>query len=121
MRRREFILGVGGASVLPAFPVARAQEAGRRRRVGILSNSRREGNRAWQAFLDELGRGGFVEGGNLDVDDRGFGVAAPSLEAVAIELARRGRMLSWQSDSKPRVPRSTQREASRSWRPRTTW
>jgi putative tryptophan/tyrosine transport system substrate-binding protein len=74
--------------VLPAFLIARAQEAGRWRRIGTLSNSRREGSRAWQAFLDELGRGGFVEGGNLDVDDRGFGVAAPSLEAVAIDLAQ---------------------------------
>jgi hypothetical protein len=66
----------------------RAQEAGRRHRIAILSNTRREGSRGWQAFLDELGHGGFVEGGNLDVDHRGFGVATPSLEAVAIELAQ---------------------------------
>jgi hypothetical protein len=63
-----------------------AQEAGRRHRIAILSNTPREGSRRWQAFLDELGHGGFVEGGNLDVDHRGFGVAAPFLEAVAIEL-----------------------------------
>jgi putative tryptophan/tyrosine transport system substrate-binding protein len=87
MRRREFILGVGEVSVLAAFPVARAQEAGRRYRIAILTNTPRE-DRGWPVFLDELGHGGFVEGGNLDVDYRGFGVAPPSLEAVAIELTR---------------------------------
>jgi putative ABC transport system substrate-binding protein len=87
MRRREFILGVGEVSVLAAFPVARAQEAGRRYRIAILTNTPRE-DRGWPIFLDELGHGGFVEGGNLDVDYRGFGVAPPSLEAVAIELTR---------------------------------
>jgi putative tryptophan/tyrosine transport system substrate-binding protein len=87
MRRREFILGVGGVSALAAFPVARAQEAGRRYRIAMLTNTPRE-ERAWPAFLDELGHGGFVEGGNLDVDYRGFGVAPPSLDPVAIELTR---------------------------------
>jgi putative tryptophan/tyrosine transport system substrate-binding protein len=87
MRRREFILGVAGVSVLAALPVARAQEAGRRYRIATLTNTPRE-DRAWPAFLAELGHAGFVEGGNLDVDYRGFGVAPPSLEAVAIELTR---------------------------------
>ena len=87
MRRREFILGVGGVSALAAFPVARAQEAGRRYRIAMLTNLPRE-ETGWPAFLDELGHGGFVEGGNLDVDYRGFGVAPPSLEPVAIELTR---------------------------------
>src|ERR1700730_15274754 len=87
MRRREFILGVGELSVLAALPVARAQEAGRRYRIAILTNTPRE-DRAWPAFLDELGHAGFVEGGNLDVDYRGFGVAPPSLEAAVIELTR---------------------------------
>jgi hypothetical protein len=36
MRRRDFILGVGGVSVLAALPAARAQEAGRRYRIAIL-------------------------------------------------------------------------------------
>jgi putative ABC transport system substrate-binding protein len=87
MRRREFILGVGEVSVLAALPVARAQEAGRRYRIATLINTPRE-DRWWPAFLGELGHGGFVEGGNLDVDYRGFGVAPSSLEAVAIELTR---------------------------------
>ena len=85
MRRREFILGVGEVSVLAALPVARAQEAGRRYRIAILTNTPREVGLP-PAFQAELGHGGFVEGGNLDVVYRGFGVAPSSLEAVAIEL-----------------------------------
>jgi hypothetical protein len=50
MRRREFILGVGEVSVLAALPVARAQEAGRRYRIAILTSTSREGI-AWPAFL----------------------------------------------------------------------
>ena len=87
MRRREFILGVGEVSVLAALPVARAQDAGRRYRIAILTNAPREVGLP-PAFRAELGHGGFVEGGNLDVDYRGFGVAPSSLEAVAIELTR---------------------------------
>ena len=93
MSRREFILGVGEVTVLAALPVARAQEAGRRYRIATLTNTPREvasraDEREWQAFLAELGHGGFGEGGNLDVDYRGFGVAPSSLEAMAIELTR---------------------------------
>jgi len=87
MRRREFILGVGEVSVLAALPVARAQEAGRRYRIAILTNTPLEVGLP-PSFRAELGHGGFVEGGNLDVDYRGFGVAPSSLEAVAIELTR---------------------------------
>jgi putative ABC transport system substrate-binding protein len=83
MRRREFILGVGEVSVVAALPVVRAQEAGRRYRIAILTNTPREVGLP-PAFQAELGHGGFVEGGNLDVVYRGFS----SLEAVAIELTR---------------------------------
>ena len=86
MRRRDFILGVGEVSVLAALPVARAQEAGRRYHIAILTNTPREVGLP-PAFRAELGHGGFVEGGNLDVYG-GFGVAPSSLEAVAIELTR---------------------------------
>src|SRR5258705_7131008 len=87
MRRGEFILGVGEASVLAALPVAGAEEAGRRYGIAILTNTPR-GVGFPPAFRAELGHDGFVEGGNLDVDYRGFGVAPSSLEAVAIELTR---------------------------------
>jgi putative ABC transport system substrate-binding protein len=41
-----------------------------------------------KAFVDELGRGGFAEGRNLEVDGHGFGVAPALFDAMAIELAR---------------------------------
>jgi putative ABC transport system substrate-binding protein len=109
MRRREFILGVGEVSVLAALPVARAQEAGRRYRIAILTNTPREVGLP-SAFQAELDRGGFVEGGNLDVVYRGFGVAPSSLEAVAIELTR----------ARPDVILATGPEATRATQRATT-
>jgi putative ABC transport system substrate-binding protein len=106
MRRREFILGVGEVSILAALPVARAQDAGRRYRIAILTNTPREVGLP-PAFRAELGHGGFVEGGNLDVDYRGFGVAPSSLEAVAIELTRARRDVIFATG--PEAARATQR------------
>ena len=113
MRRREFILSVG--EVLAALPVARAQEAGRRYRIATPTNAPRDvvsraDERPWPAFLAELGHGGFVEGGNLDVDYRGFGVAPSSFEAVAIELTR----------ARPNVIFATGPEAARAAQRATT-
>jgi hypothetical protein len=90
MRRREFILGVGEVSVLAALPVARAQEAGRRYRIAILTNTPREVafgaddvfERLWPAFLAELGHGGFVEGGNRVSELKGWQGGCPILEAA---------------------------------------
>jgi putative tryptophan/tyrosine transport system substrate-binding protein len=77
----------------PRCPHDGAQQAGRRYRIAPLTNAPRDivsraDERPWHAFLAELGHGGFVESGNLDVDYRGFGVAPSSFEAVAIELTR---------------------------------
>jgi putative tryptophan/tyrosine transport system substrate-binding protein len=81
MRRREFITFLGGAAVV--WPhAAPAQEAGRRYRIAILAAP------GWQIFLDELGQAGFVEGRNLEIDSRGFGVPAASYETVAVELIK---------------------------------
>ena len=91
MKRREFIRLIGAASTVSVFSVARSQEAGRTRRIGILADApilaaypRGE----WQAFLEELAAGGFVEGPNLQLDRRGFSQSAGSLETMATELAR---------------------------------
>jgi putative tryptophan/tyrosine transport system substrate-binding protein len=86
MKRREFITLVGAASALPAFSVAQSQEVGRSRRIAVLADSRDEG--VWRAFFEELNRGGFVEGRNLQIDRRGFSVAAASLDTTAAELVR---------------------------------
>src|SRR5258707_14628111 len=41
-----------------------------------------------ESFVDELGKAGFVEGGNLEIDRRGLGVAAASYEAAALALTK---------------------------------
>src|ERR1700740_980814 len=87
MKRREFIRLAGAAAAIPAFSVAWSQEAGRPRRIGILSENladRWQGG--WRAFIEELAAGGFIEGTNLQVDRRGFSPA--TLDTVATELAR---------------------------------
>src|SRR5262245_3958458 len=89
MKRREFIKLIGAASAVPAFSVARSQEAGRNRRIGYLADDRIFEDsrvRREQAFFEELAAGGFVEGTNLQVDRRGFGRTA--LDTVATELVR---------------------------------
>ena len=86
MRRRDFITLIGGATA--AWPLAaRAQEAGRTYRVGSLHLSPR--NSPHQvALFDELRRHGFVEGQNLVVDARGYGLRIDQLAAHAAELVK---------------------------------
>jgi len=71
MKRREFIRFIAAASAVPAFSVARAQEAGRSRRIGILADAAISADPRGRAFFEELAAGGFVEGANLQVDHRG--------------------------------------------------
>lgn len=70
MRRRQFILLVGGAAAsLPA--AARAQE--RTRRIGILSGGAEgdaEGEGLVQAFLQEMQALGWQRGANVRIDVR---------------------------------------------------
>ena len=81
MRRREFLRSLGGAAAV--WPLAvRAQEAGRHYRIAMLAPP------GGESFVDELGKAGFVEGGNLEIDRRGLGVAAASYEAAALELTK---------------------------------
>ena len=65
MDRRKFITALGAAAVLP--PVARAQEAGRIYRLGLLIPATRA---SIAPFFDELRINGFVEGQNLVVTGR---------------------------------------------------
>jgi len=91
MRRREFMAVVGGAAASSvSWPLAaRAQQAGRTYRLGILHN---QGPQAPQfpPFYDELRRHGFVEGQNLVVDGRGYAVRTEQFPAVAVELVKAG-------------------------------
>jgi putative ABC transport system substrate-binding protein len=89
MRRRDFITLLGGAAV--ACPLAaRAQQAGRMRRVGILAGTAednpdaRANGRA--ALRDELAKLGWIEGRNLRIDMR-FTLSDPArMRAYAVEL-----------------------------------
>src|SRR5215475_7998468 len=87
MRRREFLTLLGGAAAWPR--PARAQQGERMRRVGVLisgvENDRgRQVNLA--ALREGLGKLGWVEGRNLQIDLR-FSAGDPDyIRASAVEL-----------------------------------
>jgi putative ABC transport system substrate-binding protein len=85
MRRREFITLVGGAAGWPL--VARAQEPGRIYRLGDLYLSPR--NAPWNAALYEAVKlDGFVDGQNLMIDERGFGLSVDELADHAAAIVK---------------------------------
>jgi putative ABC transport system substrate-binding protein len=71
MRRREFVVGIGSSSVWPL--AARAQQSGRVRRIGVLSNKSSgdaQGREEAAAFADALKAHGWISGGNVQIDYR---------------------------------------------------
>src|SRR5262245_16709567 len=81
MRRREFITLLGGAAAWPL--AARAQQPGRVRRIGVLTNladNDQEGRKRMEAFLDALQKLGWRDGDNIRIDYRYTG---------KVEIARR--------------------------------
>jgi putative ABC transport system substrate-binding protein len=85
MRRREFIALVG-ASVAWPF-AAMAQEPGRTYRIGGLSSGpRNQPNNL--AMLDELRRLGFIEGQNLTIVWRSYGLHIDLAPEFAAELVK---------------------------------
>ena len=84
MRRRDLIACAAGLAV--AWPLtARAQEAGRTYRVGMV------GFLPWDrpslvAFREILRRQGFIEGKNLNLDRAGYGLRADQMALHAAEL-----------------------------------
>jgi putative ABC transport system substrate-binding protein len=85
MRRREFLGMVGGAAaVLLAPREAPAQEVGRTYRLGVFVQAPKNAAH-WVAFLDELHKYGFVEGGNLSIVDA-FNTPLDHAEAIAMSL-----------------------------------
>jgi putative tryptophan/tyrosine transport system substrate-binding protein len=85
LRRREFISLLGGAAA--TWPLAvRAQQPGRTYRLGVLNSNRREVHVGGAALFAELRNSGFVEGDNLTVDERGYGVNNEQFPRVAVEL-----------------------------------
>src|SRR2546423_32624 len=88
MRRREFIVLLGGAAT--AWPLAaRAQQADRMRRIGVLVTSL-ESSAEFQArmaaFRESLQQLGWSEGRNVRFDDRSAGADPERMRVSAGEL-----------------------------------
>ena len=83
MRRRAFITLLGGAAA--AWPLAaRAQQAGKIPRIGIIDDSP-----IWNAFRHGLRDLGYLEGQNIVFDYRYAGGLPDRLAWVAVELVHR--------------------------------
>ena len=86
MRRRKFITLIGGAAVAWPF-AAMAQEAGRTYRLGVLLPATRDVP-VNAAFLNEFRRHGFIEGQNLTVEWRAYGLHPDLISQYAAELVK---------------------------------
>ena len=87
MRRREFIAGLAGAAGWPV--VARAQQAERMRRIGVLmsyAESDPDGKVFVAAFREGLQQLGWLEGRNIRIDDRWAALDAEAMQQFAKEL-----------------------------------
>jgi putative ABC transport system substrate-binding protein len=88
MRRREFIALVGGAAAF--WPVAaRAQQARRVRRIGVLTNLAAddpEGQVRFTPFAQALAQLGWTVGENLRIEQRWAAADAERIRRYAAEL-----------------------------------
>src|SRR5271170_7566975 len=89
MRRREFIALLGGAAAWPL--TARAQQAAKTPRIGLLAPGRSEGSDASRVTLNSLVAGlrelGYIEGHNIAVERRFGEFDSDRLRELAAELA----------------------------------
>jgi hypothetical protein len=85
MRRREFIALVGAGVTWPL--AARAQQSGRTYRLGVSLPLTRDAP-VNMAFLEEFGRLGFIEGQNLTVEWRAYGLDRDLISQYAAELIK---------------------------------
>ena len=90
MKRREFIMFLGGAAV--ALPLAaRAQQGERVRRIGVLtglSEDDPQGQALVGAFLQGLQQLGWIDGRNAMIDKRWGGGHADDMRKYAAELVK---------------------------------
>src|SRR5580765_3013792 len=88
MKRREFILALGGAAV--AWPRAlRAEQPGRVRRIGVLVGASADGIDAkarHATFLQGLQQLGWTDGRNLRIDARWGAANVDDIRKYAAEL-----------------------------------
>ena len=84
MKRRDFITLLGGAATWPL--AARAQEAGRTYRLGMLFPGREV--TAIAAFSDELRQRGFIEDQNLAIEYRAWGSHLDLISDYMTELLK---------------------------------
>jgi ABC-type uncharacterized transport system substrate-binding protein len=91
MKRRDFIAGLSGAAA--AWPgLARAQDAGRSYRLGVLfpfPRDARESVGIVDALIGELRRNGFVEGQNLAIEYRAWAPHMDLISDYAAEFVKR--------------------------------
>jgi len=84
--RRKIIALLGGA-ILAWPPAVRGQEPRRTYRIGALSGLPRS-EPFYIALYDELGRLGFVEGQNLQIDGQGYGMRREQFAQHAAEVVK---------------------------------
>src|SRR5690242_3371502 len=87
MQRREFMVLVGAAATWPI--ATRAQESGRVYRLGSVFSAPRDAPHHVALFA-ELRNAGFVEGRNLSVDWRGYGLRVEQFDEHAADLIKAG-------------------------------
>lgn len=87
MRRRRFITVLGGAAAALPF-LARAQQAPRSARIGILTIAQPEAEGLAAALRAVLRESGYVEGQNLALEFRSAGGNPAGLADLAADLAR---------------------------------
>ena len=89
MKRREFILALGGATAWPL--AARAQQGERMRRIGVLlpfGKNDPEGQDRFATFRQSLHELGWISGRNVEIVDRWTAGDAPQMQSYAVEFAR---------------------------------
>jgi putative tryptophan/tyrosine transport system substrate-binding protein len=87
LNRRKFAAGIGSVAAWPF--AARAQQAERVRRLGVLLGfpvKDREGELRVSAFRNALAQAGWIEGRNLVIEERWAGDDKESIAALAKEL-----------------------------------